>query len=215
MDIRAKSRMTGLDTNTILRLMVQEWEQCFQFLADTMPNVKATDIQCNEVFSFVGCKEKTAFLQNTSEETLGTPTVSLRSTGTPNLFFAFTSVARAQEDAALFADKLTQCCSNSIHPHVSADGYNPYQTAIPAAFAHRVDHGMLIKRFGGPWPGGRRRYSPATIIGVKNYQNAGTSKPGHLRTSRIERSTLTIPLHNRRWARLTDAFGKSSGKITN
>ena len=109
----------------------------------------------------------------------------------------------------MFADKLAQCCSNSIHPHVSADGYNPYQTAIPAAFAHRVDHGMLIKRFGGPSQDGQRRYSPATIIGVKNYQNAGTSKPGHLRTSRIERSTLTIPLHNRRWARLTNAFGKS------
>jgi hypothetical protein len=41
--------------------------QCFQFLADTMQNVRASDIQCDEVWSYVGCKQKTAFLQNAGE----------------------------------------------------------------------------------------------------------------------------------------------------
>ena len=96
MSIRAKSRMTGLDTNTILRLMVQVGEQCFQFLADTMPNVKATDIQCDEVFSLSGAKKRRRSCKIPAKD-LGTPTVSLRSTGTPNLFFAFTSVAGARK----------------------------------------------------------------------------------------------------------------------
>ena len=64
---RVTSRLTGLDKNTILRIMVQAGEQCFQFLADTMQNVNATDIQCDELWSFVAKKERTAFFDGSGE----------------------------------------------------------------------------------------------------------------------------------------------------
>src|SRR5580704_11537508 len=61
MSVRAASRLTNLDKNTILRIMVQAGRQCYQFLADTMQNLRPTEIQADEVFSFVAKKEKTAF----------------------------------------------------------------------------------------------------------------------------------------------------------
>ena len=58
--IRAVERLTGVNRNTIIALMVKAGQQCQEFLAYSVYQHPVNDVEIDEQWGFVGCKEKTA-----------------------------------------------------------------------------------------------------------------------------------------------------------
>ena len=58
MAVRAVSRLTGVCKHTICELIVLVGENCQRFLPQAVNGVAATDVQCDELWSFVTMKER-------------------------------------------------------------------------------------------------------------------------------------------------------------
>ena len=55
---RATVRITGIAKKTVARLAVELGEACERFTDRVMKNLPCEHVQCDEIWSFVGCKEK-------------------------------------------------------------------------------------------------------------------------------------------------------------
>ena len=58
--MRATQRMTGFAKMTVERVLREAGDACAKLLDDRMRNLTCTQIQCDEIWAFVGCKEKNA-----------------------------------------------------------------------------------------------------------------------------------------------------------
>ena len=56
--LRATARVSGASINTVTKLLLDAGRACEAFHNETVMNVKADKIQCDEIWSFIGCKQK-------------------------------------------------------------------------------------------------------------------------------------------------------------
>src|SRR5882672_8420412 len=55
--IRSTERITNLDRNTIMKLLVQAGEKCEKVMGRLIVNIPVKDVQCDEIWSFIKKKE--------------------------------------------------------------------------------------------------------------------------------------------------------------
>src|SRR5437870_13184493 len=56
--LRAVTRMTGVHRTTVMKLLVDLGRACSEYQDKAFRNLNAKRIQCDEIWSFVGAKEK-------------------------------------------------------------------------------------------------------------------------------------------------------------
>jgi lambda repressor-like predicted transcriptional regulator len=71
--MRSISRITDVSINTVSKLLVQAGEACLAIHDETVRNVKASRVQCDEIWSFCYAKEKQAKLLKARFQTATLP----------------------------------------------------------------------------------------------------------------------------------------------
>src|SRR5947209_1564960 len=161
--IRSTERVSGVHRDTIMRLLRLAGAKCDALLSKLVRNVPAADVQCDELWSFVGMKEKTKVRKGETNPEIGDAYTFLAIERGSKLLLASHVGRRTSEDASIFAAKLSGAVGAGRF-QVSTDGFEGYPAALESHFGGQIDYAMLIKSYSGEGLDSERRYSPPSII---------------------------------------------------
>ncbi len=193
MSIRAVARLTGVEKKTIGRLLLFAGQQCERFFKAVVHDVDASDIQADEIWSFVGMKEKTRKRLERSEDH-GDSWTWIAVERNTKLVLAYHVGTREGNDCDQFLDKMDRAIAGRFQ--LTTDGWGAYKNAVPLKFRGRVDFARLVKNFQSVK--GDIRYSPANIISIDKTVEVGNPDEDKICTSHVERLNLTLRMQMRR-----------------
>lgn len=203
---RSAAELADVNERTVSRLNVEFGMGAARFHDAIARDLTCTEIECDEIWSFVGKKQRRVTAADPKE--IGEAYTFVALDRASRFVIAFHVGKRDQGSTDAFMSDLR--ARLVVMPDLSTDGFAAYASAVGAEFGRSINYATMTKNYRS---GGRRdddhRYEPPRGIEFITKRTV-YGAPEHARTStaHVERNNLTMRHHVGRIRRLCLAFSK-------
>ena len=162
--VASACRMSGAAKRTVLSLLAEVGEACAAYQDRVMRNLNCKRVQADEIWSFVGMKQKNVRTENVGVFGYGDVYTWTAIDADTKLIPCWNVGTRGAESGYTFIHDLAGRLANRVQ--LTTDGHKIYIDAVEDAFGSDIDFAMLVKHYDNPSENkaAAKRYSPSKFV---------------------------------------------------